>query len=140
MTMTYAAARVSTRRVREDRGEQGNGEREGNTRRLLFSLGRLYATQGALSLLADIRDAGKPYSVQQAAQAADPMAQVLPLVLRHSTGDWGDVEREDWTANDEAIGNGGRLFSAYQLTAAARVWIITEADRSSTTVLLPEDY
>lgn len=140
MMTTYAAARVSTRRVREDRREQRNGEREGNTRRLRFSLGRLYATQGALSLLADTRDAGKPYSVQHAAQAADPMAQVLPLVLRHSTGDWGDVEREDWAANDDALVNGGRLFSAYQLTATARVWIITEADRSATTVLLPDEY
>lgn len=139
MMTTYAAARAGTRRVRENGLEPRNGNGQGNARRVRFPLGR-YATPGALSLLAEIRDAGKPYSVQHTAQAEDPMALVLAHVGRHSTGDWGDVEREDWAANDDALVNGGRLFSTYQLTAAARVWIITEADRSATTVLLPDEY
>lgn len=63
---------------------------------------------------------------------------VFTLVLRHSQGNWGDVEGEDWAANDAALVEEGRLLSAYDLPGGAgRVWIITEADRSATTLLLP---
>jgi hypothetical protein len=91
-------------------------------------------------LLAEIRDTGKPYSVQVAAQTEDPMAAVVQFIRRHAAGDWGDVNAEDWTANDQALTSGERLFSAYELGEGRRVWIITEADRSSTTVLLPDEY
>jgi hypothetical protein len=66
-------------------------------------------------------------------------AWVAELLARHQGGDWGDVGAEDWRLNDQALKNGGRLFSAYD-TEAGRVWIITEADRSATTVLLPAEY
>jgi hypothetical protein len=66
-------------------------------------------------------------------------AWVAELLARHQGGDWGDVGAEDRHLNDRALRSGGRLFSAYY-TEAGRVWIITEADRSATTVLLPSEY
>ena len=59
---------------------------------------------------------------------------------RHGRGDWGDMTQEDRNANDTALVEGGRLFSAYELPDGGKVWVITEADRSSTTLLLPEEY
>lgn len=65
--------------------------------------------------------------------------EVLTGLTRHACGDWGDLCAEDMLANDEALRVGGRLLSAYG-RGQHRFWIITEADRSVTTVLLPEDY
>lgn len=61
-------------------------------------------------------------------------------LLRHERGDWGDICRADGEANDEALKHGGRLLSAYHDRAGVKFWIITESDRSATTVLLPDDY
>ena len=61
-------------------------------------------------------------------------------LARHAGGDWGDVCPEDARANDQALREGMRLLSAYTLQDGTRVWIITEADRSSTCILLPEEY
>lgn len=61
------------------------------------------------------------------------------VLARHQRGDFGTVNAEDVQANKDAIVNGSRIFSAY-LLGAERLWIITEADRSSTTLLLPEEY
>lgn len=58
----------------------------------------------------------------------------------HAMGDWGDVCAEDKTANEQALKDGSRLLSAYADRKGTKFWIITEADRSATTVLLPEDY
>jgi hypothetical protein len=65
--------------------------------------------------------------------------EVLTALRRHSDGDWGDLLPEDAIANDQALDQGGRLFSAYG-HGSERFWVITEADRRVTTVLLPEDY
>lgn len=62
------------------------------------------------------------------------------LVARHLAGDWGDVSPDDAEANSQAVLDGSRLLSAYQLDDGVQIWIITEADRSSTTILLPTDY
>jgi hypothetical protein len=62
------------------------------------------------------------------------------LLERHQRGDYGDVCQEDWKANDEAVVNGERVLSSYKLHTGEKIWIITEADRSATTLLLPEDY
>ena len=59
---------------------------------------------------------------------------------RHERGDWGDVDREDARANDRALDGGGRVLSAYRDRRGTKFWVITEADRSATTILLPEDY
>ncbi len=64
---------------------------------------------------------------------------VLTALRRHAAADWGDLCPEDTLANDTALDHGGRLFSAYG-RGEKRFWIITEADRSITTILLPEDY
>jgi hypothetical protein len=66
-------------------------------------------------------------------------ALVRDLLDRHVDGDWGDVGEEDEQTNDEGVTEGGRLLSSYRL-GGHQVWVITEHDRSSTTVLLPEDY
>ena len=93
-----------------------------------FPLGRVTATPGALLLLT--------------ASGGD----VFALLLRHSQGDWGNLTPDDAAANDAALLDGGRLLSAYELGGdgrsheAGRVWILTEADRSFTTLLLPEEY
>jgi hypothetical protein len=65
--------------------------------------------------------------------------EVLAALRRHASGDWGNLCPEDAMANDDALHQGGRLLSAYG-EGDFRFWIITEADRSATTILLPEDY
>lgn len=65
---------------------------------------------------------------------------VAPYLARHASGDWGDVDAEDWRTNDHAVENRARLLSAYTLPDGTRVWLITEADRSVTTILLPSEY
>lgn len=85
-----------------------------------FPLGRLLATPGLLE--------------------AVPEADMVEALRRHALGDWGDVDADDQTANDQALLAGARLLSAYRSTAGIKFWIITEADRSATTLLLPEEY
>lgn len=65
---------------------------------------------------------------------------LFSYLARHANGDWGDVCKEDWKINDEALKNGLRLLSEYKLPDGRRIWIITEWDRSATTLLFPEDY
>ena len=62
------------------------------------------------------------------------------LLTRHATGDWSEMDAEDRKANIEAAASGLRVFSAYRITETERIWIITEADRSVTTFLLPHEY
>lgn len=85
-----------------------------------FDLGRLVATPNALNALSHV--------------------DIMCGVSRHLRGDWGELDREDSSANESALKHGGRLFSAYSSTNGVKFWIITECDRSATTVLLPEDY
>ena len=65
---------------------------------------------------------------------------LLPYLLRHANCDWGSICEEDKKENDESLKNGCRLLSQYELPDKTKIWIITEADRSSTTMLFPEDY
>jgi hypothetical protein len=85
-----------------------------------FSLGHLVATPNALKTICreDMDDA----------------------VRRHAAGDWGECVREDWNENEFSLKEGFRLFSVYRDRNGVKFWVITEADRSATTVLLPEDY
>lgn len=69
-----------------------------------------------------------------------PNDEILTALRRHLAGDWGTLDPEDWTANESALKHGGRLFSAYLSSQNVKFWIITEADRAVTTVLLPRDY
>ena len=87
-----------------------------------FQLGRVVATQGALA--ACLRSGDMP---------AD-------FVRRHERGDWGAICPEDWLKNDAALKSGLRIVSAFDLKDGERIWIITEADRSATTLLLPDEY
>ena len=61
-------------------------------------------------------------------------------IIRHQAGDWGDLDADDRKENDLSLERGTRILSAYHASNGVTFWIITEADRSSTTVLLPEDY
>jgi hypothetical protein len=85
-----------------------------------ISLGRTVITANAIATL-------DPDSVQEA-------------LRRHATGDWGDLSPEDRQENDLSAREGFRILSTYTDTQGTKFWIITEADRSVTTVLLPEDY
>ncbi|MDD7803741.1 hypothetical protein [Ralstonia solanacearum] len=87
----------------------------------LFPLGQVVATRGVLLHL------------EREGIAADPYLD------RHVRGDWGDVPPEDAEANRHAVQNGARILSSYQISGE-RVWIITEADRSVTTLLFPSEY
>ena len=69
-----------------------------------------------------------------------PGDEIDAALLRHMRGDWGELDPPDAAANKAALGNGARLASRYRSASGIVFWIITEADRSSTTVLLPEDY
>lgn len=87
----------------------------------LFEIGRLVATPRALEVV-------------QAA-GVDP----AQLLIRHTLGDWGDIDFHDQRANERALVDGARLMSVYRVDNET-IWIITEADRSVTTLLTPEDY
>jgi hypothetical protein len=82
---------------------------------------------------------GRLFSTANAARQLPP-EEVMMCMARHSQCDWGDVDKHDRRANDQALVEGTRLFSVYHTSARQKFWIITEADRSMTTVLLPEDY
>lgn len=71
------------------------------------------------------------------AETADRIAQ---MIRRHGSGDWGELSAEDVASNAAALKDGDRLLSSYTDVFDFKVWVITEADRSSTTILLPEDY
>ena len=91
-----------------------------------FKLGRLMATSTVLNRL---REAHR-----------DP----LEFIRRHQSGDWGEVESEDREANVRAVAQGDRILSVYHVESppqsAFTLWILTEADRSMTTLLLPREY
>ena len=96
----------------------------------LFSLGQLLATPGALATLE--------------AFGVHPLALVLG---RHVVGDWGDLCQEDRALNNHSLSHGMRIFSSYKLTRSTgdgttseTVWVITEADRAASTILLPGDF
>jgi hypothetical protein len=88
----------------------------------LFPSGRLVATPGALALLEQTKK--------------------LPVefLSRHLRGDWGDLDEEDKTENELSLKYGLRLLSSYQVSESEKLWVITEADRSVTTLLLPAEY
>jgi hypothetical protein len=65
---------------------------------------------------------------------------VLNSLTRHAAGDWGDLVAEDKATNESALKDGSRLFSAYESQGLPKIWIITEADRSATTTLFPDEY
>lgn len=88
----------------------------------LFPLGQIVATPGALDLLDRTATNG------------------LDLLRRHERGDWGCVPSEDAQANLDAVVSGSRILSSYFLNDSERLWIITDADRSITTLLLPNEY
>jgi hypothetical protein len=75
-----------------------------------------------------------------AALAAVPPPEMATALRRHAAGDWGEVTPEDRAANDGALRSGDRLLSVYRSAAGTTFWVLTEADRSATTVLLPDDY
>ena len=87
-----------------------------------FELGQIVATPGAL---AAIKKAGQ---------------QPGEFLTRHINRDWGDLDEEDRKENEYSLEHGFRLLSAYKTNAGDRLWIVTEADRSVTTLLLPEEY
>ena len=110
--------RPSARRPADDE----RGAKSVLPRQPLFSPGQVVATPGALDALSASAE------------------RAMPFVLRHVCGDWGELSRDDWLANDAAVQRGSRILSAYRTARGRRFWIITEADRSVTTLLLPEDY
>ena len=82
---------------------------------------------------------GRIVATRAAVQVLLP-ADMFSALARHLSGDWGDVDDEDWQANDTALAEGTRLLSAYRSSRVEKFWIITESDRSLTTILLPSDY
>lgn len=99
-------------RLKRERSESTNGP--------LFELGQTVSTPGALSALT--------------------RGEIAQALTRHHRGDWGDVGRFDWGRNEEALTEGERLVSVYHGADGTKFYVITEADRSSTCVLLPEEY
>jgi hypothetical protein len=86
-------------------------------------------------------DLGRYICTPGAKEAMEAAGQQAYIFLdRHSFGDWGEVCRDDWEQNDLSLRDGFRLLSTYRTARGVRLWIITEADRSATTILLPEEY
>ena len=75
-----------------------------------------------------------------AALGAVSQPDIVAALRRHAAGDWGDVTPDDRAANDDALKSGERILSVYQSATGTTFWVLTEADRSATTVLLPDDY
>jgi hypothetical protein len=82
---------------------------------------------------------GQIVATANASRTLDP-ADIAKALARHAACDWGDCGREDWQENELSLKEGFRLFSVYHAANGRKFWIITEADRSVTTVLMPEDY
>ena len=87
-----------------------------------FALGQTFITPGA----------------QEALEIAGQTA--IQLLRRHMSNDWGEISEEDARENELSLREGYRLLSAYRTVRGQRIWIITEADRSATTILLPSEY
>jgi hypothetical protein len=87
-----------------------------------FPLGRVVATPGALVALSEAGQTPQEF------------------LDRHIAGDWGELDENDRQENELSVAEGFRILSAYRLRDGARIWAITEADRSATTLLLPEEY
>lgn len=85
-----------------------------------FLLGRIVITPGAIEALAG----ESPFT----------------YLKKHMSGDWGEVSKADAKENDFSVKNGFRILSSYALSTGQKIWLITEADRSSTCILLPEEY
>ncbi len=85
-----------------------------------FPLGTIVATPGALCVLT--------------------REEIATALHRHRSGDWGELDPEDRRANDQALIEGSRLLSAYHSRFGKKFWVITESDRSVTTILLPSEY
>ena len=69
-----------------------------------------------------------------------PVNDQMTALQRHAQGDWGELDSEDWAENELSLKEGFRLFSVYRSAQGVKFWIITEADRSATTLLLPSEY
>lgn len=99
-----------------------------------FSLGTLYATSGALEAFEEARQKTTDWQNEPAETPAE-------LFNRHECGDWGDLDKADKEENELSIKEGYRILSAYKLKATGqKLWVITEADRSMTTILRPDEY
>lgn len=97
-----------------------NNKRNPVVRKLSFALGAVCVTGGAEQALAP--------------------EDIIAAITRHARGDWGDIDDDDWNENETSLQNGHRLLSNYFAKNGTRFWVITESDRSVTTVLLPEEY
>ena len=93
----------------------------------LFPLGRVVMTANLQQKLSDTIPESWEHELKE-------------FIDRHISGDWEDLDDHDRQANHRAVKHGGRIFSAYHTSSGTRVYVITEADRSYTTALLPEDY
>jgi hypothetical protein len=87
-----------------------------------FALGQTYVTPGAEDALMIAGQTG------------------IEFLRRHMSNDWGELSDEDARENELSLKEGFRLLSAYRTAKGQKLWIITEADRSSTTILLPDEY
>lgn len=90
-----------------------------------FKMGALVATSGVAAWAAD--------------GGAHRNEQLMDAIRRHLNCDWGDLDDEDKASNEMALRTGGRLLSSYTVEGS-KLWVITEADRSVTTVLFPDEY
>lgn len=88
-----------------------------------FAPGKVLLTPGAVDVL-------------QANEDCD----IRDYLIRHLTGDWGELDAHDRKVNEEALRNSHRLLSSYTLPDGKTLWIITDADRSATTALTPQEY
>jgi len=101
---------------------RGQPDEQASNPKPRFGLGQIVGTPGAL------------HALEEAGQ------HPAEFLARHVSGDWGDLCEEDVAENELSVEQGFRILSAYKLQSGAKVWVITEADRSATTILLPEEY
>lgn len=101
---------------------QNNNIAPKSQNKVLFDLGQTVMTVGAKEALAESNQSP------------------LEFLAHHRAGDWGIISKDDWEENELSLIEGFRIFSVYKTSLDVKIWIITEADRSLTTVLLPSEY
>ena len=90
----------------------------------MLALGKVYASIGAIAAFAEAIDSDSPGT----------------YLARHANGDWGELDDDDRMANEYALRHGLRVLSVYRLSTGVEIWLLTESDRSTTTILLPSEY
>ena len=108
--------------------------------RTKFALGKVVATNNFIDTVLDKCFGATAEEIKESEYDNEVADEAMKALIRHAHGDWGEVCDEDKKRNDESVKDGTQILSVYTSQNGIKFWVITEGDRSVTTILLPEDY